>query len=118
MAESTAERRNGFDRFNEALRNLDEEIQEVRERFEQRRERIGSDLRNRADRVREEIQSSELYRRADKLRRDVEHQFDRGRQQVYETFGLATKADVDRLNRKLNQIARKLNEITKEGVRI
>jgi uncharacterized protein YukE len=118
VPESTAERWNGFDRFNEALRNLDEEIQDVRERFEQRRERISSELRKRADQVRSEVRKSDLFRRADQLRKDVEHQIERGRAQIYESVGLATKEDVERLNRKLNQIARKLNEISKETVRV
>ncbi len=115
MAETVAERQTGFDRFNEALRNLDEEIQDVRERFERGRERVGTEVRQRADRVRSEVRNSEAFRRADQLRRDVEGQLERSREQLYNAFGLATKADVEKLNRKLNQLSRKLNELVKDA---
>ncbi len=116
MTQPAAARRNGFDRFNDALRNLDEEIQDVRERFEQRRERFGSELRERADRVRNELQKSDVYQKADKLRKNVEGQIERGRSQIFEAIGLATKTDVDRINKRLNTISRKLNELAKEIV--
>jgi hypothetical protein len=34
---------------------------------------------------------------------------------VYGVFGIASKSDVDRLNRKLNQLSRKLSDLTKES---
>ena len=115
MPQAAAERRNGFDRFNEALRNLDEEIQDLRERVERGRKRLEGEIRNRTDRVRTELRKNEVFRRAEQLRKDVEDQLERGRAQIYEVFGLATKADVERLNRKLNQISRRISEITKES---
>jgi hypothetical protein len=114
MAETTAEGQTPFDRFNEALRNLDEEIQDVRERFDRGRERVETEVRQRADRVREELRNSDVFRRVEQLRKDVEEQLQRSREQVYNAVGLATKAEVEKLNRKLNQLSRKLNELTKE----
>lgn len=115
MAESASTRGNGFDRFNEALRNLDEEIQDLRARVDRSRKRLEGEIRKRAHRVRTEIEKSDLYRRAERLRKDVGDQIERGRSQVYDVFGLASKADVERLNRKVNQISRRLAEITKES---
>ncbi len=116
MAEAAAERRNGFDRFNETLRNLDEEIQDLRGRLEKGRKRFEGEVRKRADRVRTELRKSEVYRRAEQLRKDVEEQIDRGRAQVYDVFGLATKSEVDRLSRKVSQLQRKLNELAKDSL--
>ena len=45
---------------------------------------------------------------------EVEEQVDKARASLYDVFGLASKSDVDKLNRKLNQISRKLNELAKE----
>jgi polyhydroxyalkanoate synthesis regulator phasin len=118
MAETASVRRNGFDRFNEALRSLDEEIQELRARVDRGRRRVEGEIRKRADRVRTEIRRTDLYRRADQIRKDIEGQVGRGRAQIYELFGIATKEDVERLNRKINQIARRLAEITKESVAV
>jgi polyhydroxyalkanoate synthesis regulator phasin len=116
MAEAAAERQSGFDRFNETLRNLDEDIQDFRERLEKGRTRLETQLRKRAERVRTELRKSEVYRRAEQLRKDVEDQVGRGRAQIYDVFGLATKADIDRLTRKVNQLNRRLNELAKEGI--
>ncbi len=113
MAEAAAERRNGFDRFNETLRNLDEEIQEFRERLDRGRKRVEGEFRKRADRVRTELRKSEVFRRAEQLRKDLEDQLGRGRAQIYGVFGLASKADIERLNRKINQLNRRLNELAK-----
>ena len=116
MTESAAERRNGFDRFNEALRNLDDQFQDFRDRVGRGRRRAEGEIRKRAERVRTELRKSEVFRRAEQLRKDVEEQIERGRSQIYGAFGLATKADVERLSRKVNQLTRRLNDLSKEGV--
>jgi hypothetical protein len=112
MAEAST---NGFDRFNEALRNLDSQIQDLRDRFDEGRR----DVEKRAKRFRKnldtQLRKSPVYRRAERVRKDVEEQIEQSRDQFYEAFGIASKSDVDRLNRKLNTISKKLNELTKEA---
>ena len=105
----------GFDRFNDALRSLDGQIQDLRDRFDESRR----DLENRAKRVRKDaetqLRKSPLYRRAERVRKDVEEQVEQRREQFYEAFGIASKSEVDRLNRKLNTISKKLNELAKDS---
>ena len=112
MAEAST---NGFDRFNEALRSLDTQVQDMRDRFDEGRR----DLEKRATKIRKNVETqlrkSPLYRRAERVRRDVEEQIESTRDQVYDVFGIASKADVDRLNRKLNTISKKLNELAKDA---
>lgn len=115
MAESVAESQSGIDRFNETLRSLDEEIQELRERVDRGRQRVETEVRKRADQVRTDIQASDVYRRVEQLRKDLEDQLQRGRSQIYDAVGIATKADVEKLNRKLNQLSRKLSDLAKES---
>ena len=46
-------------------------------------------------------------------RKNVEDRVERGREQIYDVFGLASKAELQRINRKLNLISKKLNELTR-----
>ncbi|MFQ5512801.1 MAG: hypothetical protein ACE5FG_00070 [Myxococcota bacterium] len=106
----------GFDRFNEALRNLDEQLHELRERFDDRRKRVEGEVRKRAERIQTDLRKSTVYKRAEEARRGLEDRVERARTQVFDAFGLATKADIARLNRKLTTISKKLSELTRENV--
>ena len=111
MAETST---NGFDRFNDALRGLDDQIQDLRGRFDHRRKRFEADFRKRADRAEARLRKSPLYRRADRVRKDIEHQLDKTRSQVCDVFGIASKSELEKINRKLNTISKKLNELSRE----
>ena len=41
---------------------------------------------------------------------------DRGRLQLYEVFGIASKSEIQKLSRKLNTLSKKLSEFTREQV--
>lgn len=110
----TTNQTSAFDRFNEALRGLDDQFHDMREQFDERRQSLERDVRQRAEEVQTQVRKSSLYKRATRARRDWEEQVDRTRTSLYDVFGLATKSEVDRLNRKLNTISRKLNDLTKE----
>ncbi len=106
----------GFERFNDALRGLDDQLQELRERFDEQRKKVEGELRKRTDRVREELRGSDVLQRAEQVRKDIGGRVERGREQIYDAFGLASKAEVQRINRKLNTIVKKVNELAKEVV--
>lgn len=112
MAETQA---SGFDRFNDALRTLDDQLQELRERFDDRRQRLTDDVQGWRKDTEARLRKTELYRRADRVRKDIESGVDRTYAQILDTVGLASKADLDKLNRKLNTISKKLNELSKES---
>jgi len=105
----------GFDRFNDALRSLDDQIQDLREQFDDRRKGIEKEVRQRADDVQSQLKKNPLYKRAERARKDWEEQIDKARSSVYDVFGLATKSDIDKLNKKLNTISRKLTDLAKEA---
>lgn len=103
-----------FDRFNETLRGLDEQVQELRDRFDDRRKEVGTEIRKRAQEVETRLRKSPIYRRAERARKDVETQVDKTRAQIFEALGLATRADLDKLNRRVNAISKKIGELAKE----
>ena len=104
-----------FDRFNDALRGLDDQIQDLRGQFDDRRKGLETDLRQRADEVQSQIKKSNLFKRADETRKQWEEQVDKARASVYDVFGLASKSDLEKLNKKLNSISRKLTDLSKEA---
>lgn len=118
-----------LDRFNEALRSIDEQVQEVRERFESQRRSFEKDIRKRAERLEDQLRHSSLYKRAgqldgqiresawykrgERIAKDVEGQVEQGRERIFEAFGIASSAEIERIHKKLNAISRKLNELAK-----
>ncbi|MCP4003420.1 MAG: hypothetical protein GY725_04415, partial [bacterium] len=105
---------NGFDRFNDALKSLDEQLTEMRENFDDGRKKFETQINKQRNRVETRIKKTDLYKRTNKLRKDIEGQVESARAQVYDAFGIASKTEIEKLHRKLNTISRKLNEISRE----
>jgi vacuolar-type H+-ATPase subunit E/Vma4 len=111
MAQSSA---NAFDRFNDALRGLDDQLQELRERFDERRDTLRTSIRKQAQRIETQLRKSALYRRAEEVGKDLQEQVEQARSQLYDVVGIASKAEVDKINRKLSAISKKLNDLAKD----
>jgi chromosome segregation ATPase len=111
MAEAS---NSGFERLNDALRNLDDQLQELRLRFDDQLTSFENKFQERRDEFRSQLSKTQLYKRTEQVRRDIGEQFDQRRSQLYETFGIATKSDIQKLNRKLNALSKRLNEIAEE----
>jgi hypothetical protein len=114
MTQSAHGRPSGFDRFNDALRNLDDQVQELRDRFDDQRRKVEDEFQKRREKLEAQVRKSPLYKRADRVRKDIEEQVEQTRDQVLDVFGIATKHDLDKINRKLNLLSKKLNELSKE----
>jgi len=104
----------GFDRFNDALKSMDQQIQEIRDAVEDRRQQVSGEFRKRADQFEDDLKKSELYKRLEVAGREIGDQVDRTRSQLYDVFGVASKSDVERLNRRLNTLSKKINELAKD----
>src|SRR5215831_248124 len=109
MAQSRA---TGFDRFNDALKSLDEQLQDLRERFDHQRQRVEREVRKRANQVQERIQDSDLYKRATQARKDIESRVDETRSQIYDVFGIASKSEVEKLHKRLNKISKQITDLS------
>lgn len=103
----------GFERFNEALRGLDDQIQELRERVDDRRRQFETELKKRRSKIETQVRKNPLFKRAERARKDVESQVEKTRAQIYGAVGIASKTEIDKLNRKLNSISKKVSELTK-----
>lgn len=105
---------NGFERVNDALRNLDDQLQELRERFDVQYRRLESALRERGLQVRTQLDKTTLARRTRRVRRDIEERVEEQRARLYDAFGIASKSEIQKLSRKLATLSKRLNELAKE----
>ena len=106
----------GFERLNDAFRNLDDQLQEMRGRFDDQLRRVESGWNERREEIRAQLRSTAIYKRGEQVRKDLEEHVDRGRSQLYEVFGIASKSEIQKLSRKLNTLSKKLSELTREQV--
>ena len=114
MTQSTETESSNFDRLNDALRGLDQQIQDLRERFDGQRRRVEDEFEKRRKQFEADFRQSPLFRQASRVRKELDQQVEQARDQVFETFGIATKHDLDKLNRKVNLLSRKLGELSRE----
>ncbi len=106
----------GLERLNDAFRNLDDQLQELRERFDDQLRRVENSWSERREELRSQVSKTALYKRGEQVRKDLEEQVDRGRAQLYEVFGIASKSEIQKLSRKLNTLSKKLHELARERV--
>ena len=107
-----------FDRFNDALKNLDDQLQELRDRFDDQRKRFEDQVTRQREKLEAQIRATALYKRTERVRKDVEDQVERGRTQLYDAFGVASKSEINKINRKLSTSSKKRNELAKEQHRV
>ena len=104
-------RSTGFDRFNDALKSLDEQLQDLRERFDHQRHRVEREVRKRAEQIQERVQASDLYKRAEQGYKDLNDRVEEGRSRVYDVFGIASKSEIDKLHKRLNKISKQIADL-------
>jgi hypothetical protein len=122
MAEQTSFVREGFGRVSSAFERLDEEFQRVQREIQKRRKTFERQLasgrrdierrtRRQVQRLRTELRRLPLARRVERLRAGAERAFDRGVDTFLGALQIASKNDLERIDRKLGQMSRKLKEI-------
>ncbi len=128
MAEQTGFVREGFERVSSAFERIpnfqrvQREIQKRRKSLERqlagsrrdlgkRTREIEKRTRRQVERVRAGIGRLPLARRVDRLRTDVERALERGVDGFLGVLQIASKSDLDRIDKKLGQMSRKLKEM-------
>ena len=129
MADQTSFVRDGFDRVSTAFERLPDEFQRVQREIQKRRRTFERQLaggrrdlekrtreiekrtRRQVQRVRSELGRLPLSRRIEQLRGEAERVAVRGVDLVLGALQIASKQDLDRLDRKLGQVSRKLKEM-------
>jgi len=129
MAEQTSFVREGFERVSSAFERIPDELQRVQREIQKRRKTFERQLagsrrdlgkrtreierrtRRQVERVRAEIRRLPIARRVDRLRADAEKALERGVDAFLGVLQIASKSDLDRIDKKLGQMSRKLKEM-------
>jgi len=129
MADQTSFVRGGFDRVSTAFERLPDELQRVQREIQKRRRGLERQLagsrrglekrtreierrtRRQVQRVRSGLTRLPLARRIDQLRSEAERVAVRGVDLVLGALQIASKQDLERIDRKLGQVSRKLKEM-------
>jgi Skp family chaperone for outer membrane proteins len=129
MAEQTSFVREGFERVSSAFERIPEELQRVQREIQKRRKTFERQLagsrrdlgkrtreiekrtRRQVERVRAEIRRLPLAKRVDRLRTEAERAFERSVDAFLGVLQIASKSDLDRIDKKLGQMSRRLKEM-------
>jgi hypothetical protein len=105
---------NVFERFNDALREIDTQLGELRERLDRGRRGVESRMRDALEDGLRELRRTPVYRRTNQARKDLEAQLEQGRERIYGALGIASKDDVARIERRISTLSRKINELARD----
>lgn len=106
-------RKNVRSRTRELERQLEQRRRRLEKRVEQNRKHFEKRARKRVDRVLTELRKQPAFRRAEQLRKDAGKRVEQGVETLWSALNLASKSDLQRIDRKLGQLRRKLAEIEK-----
>jgi len=125
MAEAQSLVDQGVDRVQDALKSADKGFQKIQRRVKTRRRsierRIEAQRKNfeknaqkqmkNAQKQIDAIRKNDLVKRVEALGNDVQEQLESGLETVLGVLQIASKADIERVDRKLNRISKKLKEL-------
>jgi len=118
MAAQTSIVQEGVDRVRAAFGTLEDEFERVQRQLRTRRRTLEKQLRSgrkdlekRTRKLRTEVLGSSPVKRLDTLRKDAQRQIEDGVGNLLGVLQIASKSDVERIDRKLTQLNRKLREI-------
>lgn len=103
----------GLARVRAAVGSMDREWKQVQKRATQRRRAIEKELEKRLGRLSAQLQDNPLVERAHALRESAQQQLGAGVESVLGALQIASKSDLDRIDRKLSQLVKKLKELEK-----
>jgi hypothetical protein len=129
MAEQTSIVRDGIERVSSAFERIPDELQRVQREIQKRRRSLGRQLaggrrdlekrtreiekrtRRQVHKLRTEIGRIPIGRRVDRLRSGAEKALERGVDAFLGLLQIASKSDLERIDKKLGQVSRKLKEM-------
>ena len=114
----------GFERIQSAFKSVEDEVQKAQKRFEDQSEKFSKDANKRIKGFQKELRKYPAVKRAESLSQDlnkqlqsrtkqVEKQIENGIESVLGTFQIASRGEINKLDKKLNRISRRLKALDK-----
>ncbi len=129
MAEEASIVQDGIDRFRDAFGNIEDEFERVQKRIRIRRRKLEKsvqssrkdfgkrvesgrkDFEKRTRKLRTEVRKNPTFKRLDDIRKDATKRYEEGVETLLNTLQVASKGDVQRIDRKISQLSKKLKEM-------
>jgi len=103
----------GMDRIESAFRSIEKDLRSLRRRADRRGRQFGREAEKRVKQLQSDLRSNRVVKRAEDLRSDavrvVEEQVDA----LLASLRIASQAEVDKLERKVAQLNKKVRELEK-----
>ena len=111
MAQQASFVESGFDRVQDTLKSLGSDVDKFQSRVETQRKRLERETRKRVTKFRKEISETPWAKRAEKFSKDASREIESRVEDVLGALSIASNADLKKVNRKLNQINRRLKAL-------
>ena len=115
MAQSTSLVREGLDRVRSVVKSVDKELQRAQKRLATQRRQLERRTQQQLGKTLARLRENALVQRAESLRSGATQRLEAGVGGVLAALQIASRSDVEKLDRKLSQLTRKLKEIEKTG---
>ena len=124
MAKQASVVQDGVEQVREAVRRVDQQFRRIQKQVESRRRRLAKEVTSRRRliekraqrelaRLQKQIQKQPLVKRAEALRAGATEQIERGLTTILDVLPIATKSEIERIDRKVSALGRKLKEMEK-----
>lgn len=124
MAQQTSLIEDGFDRIQSVVRSVESEVQKVQKRFSEESEKFNKDASKRIKSFRKELKKYPAVKQAEALRKDLNKELEtrskqagktieNGIESLLGTFQIASQGEVEKLDKKLGRINRRLKALDK-----
>jgi hypothetical protein len=124
MAQQASVVRDGVDQLRTAVRRFDRQFRKIQRQVETRRKQLGREVVTRRKaiekraqrelaRFQRELQRRPLVKRAESIRADATRQIERGVASFLGVLPIATRGELERIDKKLAGLSRKLRELEK-----
>jgi len=113
MAQSTSLVQDGLDRVRSAVKSVDKELQRVQKRVAAQRKHIEKRTSHHVGKTLAQLRENPLVQRAGSLRSEATQRLESSVEGLLAALQIASKSDLEKVDRKLSQLTRKLKEIEK-----
>jgi hypothetical protein len=122
MAQRTSFIDDGIDQVQTMFRSVEDEFRKLQKQTQKRRKELEKqtqkrrkEFEKRTKRFEKDLRNNNVVKKAESIRGDVTKGFDDAVEQVLGWLPFATQSDLSKIDRKLNQLNRKLRSIEQSG---
>ena len=113
MAQQESFVEESIDRVQSAMRSVEDEFEKIQRNIQDRRKSFEKQTRKQVKRLSSEFRKNPLVKRAEEIRADAVNQIESSVDSLLDWLPVASRADLRKIDRKLNQLTKKLKSLEK-----